>query len=188
MKRKRVLISIVALTTILLVSSMVALTQAWWPWSRPEYVTYNLRQIRASSPIANIDNSSFPIIIADSSDVMIAGNLTIGDHVYTYPNDFTYNSTLHVERNAITGDGIVTGHKIFVFFNLSGKPTLESWLVTRISGYIFDPNTGQPVNPANMHSSGEFKLTGTGMLSSVDGFGLEQDDHHFGFIKGWPMK
>jgi hypothetical protein len=133
-----------------------------------------------------MDNSSFPIVTAESSDIMVSGNITIGNKVYTFPNDFTYNSTLHVERNAITGDGIVTAHKVFTFINLPGKPTLDSWLVTRISGYIFDPVTGAPVNPANMHSSGEFKLTGTGALSNVDGFGLEQDDHHDGFIKSWP--
>ncbi len=187
MKRRTVLFSIAALTTILLASSMAAVTQAWWPWNKPEYVAYDLRQIRAPGPTTSIDNSSFPIIIADSSDTIISANLTIGNHVYTYPDDFTYNSTIHIERNALTGEATVTGHKIFVF-NLPGKPTLESWLVLRMTGLIFDPNTGQPVDPTKIHSEGQFKLTGTGRFASVDGFGLEQDDHHFGFIKGWPLR
>jgi len=187
MKMKRKSVSIIILTTILLASSMLAVTQAWWQRDRSEYVTYDLMQDEGPSVIISMDNSSFPIVVVESISSMIAGNITIGDKMYTYPDDFTYNDTLYIERNVITGEGIVRVHKVFTF-NVQGNPTLESWLVVRMTGLILDPNTGQPVNPANIHTEGQFKLTGTRRFASVDGFGLERDFHHFGFIKGWPMK
>jgi hypothetical protein len=187
LKRKNLLISVVALTAILLASSMIALTQAWSYRTWSEYVTYDLKQVSGPSVIISMDNSGFPIIVAESSGSMTTGNITIGDKVYYYPDDFTYNDTTHVERNAITGEAIARVHKVFTF-NIQGHPTLESWLVTSMSGVIIDPNTGQPVNPANIHTDGQFRLTGTGRFALVDGFGLEKDFYHFGFIKGWFLR
>jgi hypothetical protein len=183
---KKKVLATIALTLILATASMVALAQAWWP-PAPMFVRYDLRQIRIPGDIISMDNSSYPLIVFESSDTMVAANLTIGDRVYTYPDDFIYNSTITVERNALTGEASVIGHKIFTF-NLPGKPTLDSWIVLRMTGLILDPNTGQIVNPADVHSSGEFKLTGTGRFAYVDGFGLEQDDHHWGLIKGWNLR
>jgi hypothetical protein len=187
MRRKTFLFLVIALVSVLIGSSMLAVTQGWWPWSKPEYVVYNLKQVAGPSVVISMDNSGFPIIVVESSGSIIAGNITIDDTVYHYPNDFTYNDTTYIERNALTGEAYARVHKILTF-KLPGNPTLESWLVTSMSGIIIDPNTGQPVNPANIHTDGQFKLTGTGRFASVDGFGLEHDFYHFGFIKGWPLR
>jgi hypothetical protein len=183
---KKKVLAVVALTVILATASMVALAQAWWP-PAPMFVPYSLSQIRIPGDIISMDNSSYPIILIESSDTLAAANLTIGDTVYTYPDDFTYNSSITVERNALTGEAAVVGYKIFTF-NLPGQPTLESWLVLHMTGLIMDPNTGMPVDPSAVHSSGQFRLTGTGRFASVDGFGLENDDYHWGYIRGWNLK
>lgn len=184
--KKKILAAAIALTAILITTSMAALAQAWWP-PASTYVPYDLRQVRIPGPVTYLDDSGYPIIIVESYDTLASANLTIGDQVYTYPDDFTYNSSIHVERNALTGEATVTGHKIFTF-NLPGNPTLESWLVLSMTGVFIDPNTGQPINSDDMHSNGVFRLAGTGRFASVEGFGLEKDDYHWGYIKGWNMR
>jgi hypothetical protein len=187
MKRKTLLISIVVLTTVLMASSMIAVSQAWWPFHNPEYVGYDLRQVMGGGEIIYTDPSGAPkLIIIEATDTMSEGTLTIGDQVYTYPDDFDYNGIAHIELNAITGEADVRLEKTFTF-KMHGKPTLKSWVVLRTTGYIPDPVTGV-VDPENLHSEGVFKLTGTGRFALVEGFGLEKDTHHFGFVKGWPLK
>jgi hypothetical protein len=186
MKRKTLLISIVVLATVLMASSMIAVSQAWWK-PKPEYVGYDLRQVIGGGEITYVDATGAPeLIIMEATDTMSEGTLTIDDQAYTYPNDFDYNGIAHIELNAITGEADVRLKKTFTF-KMHGKPTLESWAVLHTTGYIPDPVTGV-VDPENLHSEGVFKLTGTGRFALVDGFGLEKDTHHFGFIKGWPLK
>jgi hypothetical protein len=187
MKKKHIMISIVALTAILFASSMAALTQAGCFRNLPEYIAYSYKQDTGPSTMISMDDSQFPLIVVESTGTILAANITIGDKTYYYPNDFTYTDTLHIERNAITGQAFVRVHKVFTF-SLKGSPTLESWLVTSMSGVFFDPNTGLLVDPANIRTDGQFRLTGTGRFLSVDGFGLEKDYYHFGFIKGWPLR
>jgi hypothetical protein len=191
MKRKTLLISIVALATVLMASSILAISQAWCPIKpikpKPEFIGYDFRQVPGAGEITYIDASGAPeLIIMESTEGILEGTLTIGDQVYTYPEDFDYNGMLHTEFNAITGEGFARAEKTFIF-NMHGKPILKSWLVVCITGLFIDPETGELIDPENMHSEGDFKLTGTKRFASVEGFGLEKDAHHFGFIKGWPL-
>ena len=104
LKKKQILISIVALTAILLVSSMATLTQAGCFKNSPEYLAYSIKQDSGPITIISVDDSQFPLIVIESTGSIIAGNITIGEKTYHYPNDFTYTDTLHIERNAITGE------------------------------------------------------------------------------------
>lgn len=85
----------------------------------------------------------------------------------------------HIEFNAITGEGLARVEKTFIF-NWPGKPILKSWATLHVTGL------SQPPDPENVHSQGQFTLTGTRRFRSVEGLGLVDDLHHFGFIKGWP--
>jgi len=188
MKKKTLSICIIVLATVLIASSMIAVSQAWWPFFKPEYVGYDLIQVMGDGELINMDASGAPErIITESTDTMTEGTLTIGDHVYTYPDDFDYKGNIYFEFNAITGEGLARIEKTLIF-NLPGKPTLKSWLLVHMTGIILDPVTGEVVDPDNIQSSGEFKLTGTGRFAQVEGFGIEKATHHFGFIKGWPLK
>jgi hypothetical protein len=185
-KRKTVLISTVALMTVLVASSMIAATQAWW-W-RPltpneEYIRYDLYSVPAEGEVIYIDDSGAPeLIIVESTDTIIEGNLTIGGQVYTYPEDFDYEGITYGEINALTGEGESRIEKTFIF-NLPANPTLKCWAVMHFTGFTA-LDEGEP---AEISTEGEFQLTGTKQFATVEGFGIIQNLHHFGFIKGWPL-
>lgn len=186
MKRKTISIPIALLATVLMASSMVAVSQAWGPNPKLEYVSYDLQQVPGPGETTYVDASNAPeLIIMEATETAIEVVITIDDEVYTYPDDFDYEGKTHIEFNAITGEGLARVEKLFIF-NLPGKPVLKSWLVLRITGLIMNPATGQ-IDPENVHSEGEFRLAGTRRFATVEGFGLVEDIHHFGFIKGWPL-
>ena len=175
MKRKPILTVASILLALLATLSLIALSQAQ---PKSEFVTYDLKQIPAPGETISTDTSNYPIVKSESTDTMVEGTITIGDNMYTYPDDFEYESRIYSEINVETGEGTARLEKTFTF-NLPGNPKLKSWLVITMTGLI------QPVNPENIHTQGEFKLTGTKQFSLVEGFGLENNGHHFGFIKGW---
>jgi hypothetical protein len=188
MKKKTLSICIIALTAVLMASSMIAVSQAWWPFYKPEYVGYDFIQVMGDGELISMDASGAPeLIIMESTDTMIEGTLTIGDKVYSYPDDFNYRGTIYMELNLITGEGLARIEKTLTF-NVPGKPALKSWLVIHMTGLMFDPVTGEIADTENIQSEGDFKLTGTGRFAQVEGFGIEKATHHFGFIKGWPLK
>lgn len=197
MKRKNLLVCIVALTAVLLASSVIAVSQALWPSiAKPEYVLYDFEA--TLSPAVEItmnDASGFPLIVMEGNRLVegiIEMTVRIGDKVYSYPDDFSYRETFHSEVNAITGSGFDRVASTFIF-KLPGNPTLTDWLVAHVTGM------GQPPAPfANAKFEGTIELSGTSTLEHVEGFGLEEayalppdgvniHVHHVGLIKGWPF-
>ena len=187
MKSKKVLISAITLLTLVVASSIIAVTQAGLLCApKPQYVLYDFKEGGAPNTAETlIDNSGFPTIIIEGYPKTIeACNVTIGGVLYKYPNDFDYNYTYHFEFNALTGDGWGTISETLTFKRLIGKPAINGWETVTITGFVA-PYT-------NARFAGQFQLTGTKQLSNVEGFGIGESAtsiggvRHFGLIKGWP--
>ena len=199
MKRKTMLIVTVSLLVVLSASSIIAVSQAWWPFKpKSEYVGYDLKVVYGPITVTYVDASGAPElvivehIIENASECMI----TIDDKVYSYPDDFDITVTHHVELNALTGNGLVRTDGTFSF-KLPGRPTLAFWGVARITGFLQTPD-GTLINPEDFRGQGDFELTGTKQFNKVEGFGLgdtvfhppeytNQHVHQIGYIKGWPL-
>ena len=189
---KKVLILATVAILVLLTSSVIAISQAWWfKKPKPEYVDYNFEATLGILVLTVNDTSGAPSCIIWEGyrppEGVIQCNVTINGKVYYYPDDFDYDESFHLEMNLITGKGVMRVETILTFKKLPGHPTLREWLVTELT------NIGTP----EATFSGVFELTGTRMFNKVEGFGLDagyytQRDppilyaHHFGFIKGWP--
>lgn len=177
MNKKTLILTSVTMLVIL-TTSMIATAHAW-KGPKKEFVSYDLIQIMGPGETTYVDASGAPeLVIIESTETAIEISITIDGQVYTYPEDFDYEGKSRIEFNAITGEGIASVEKTFIF-NWPGKPILKSWVTLRITGL------SQPTDPENIHSQGVFTLTGTRRFGSVEGFGLVEDLHHFGFIKGW---
>ena len=185
-----------ALTALLLASSMIAISQAWWfVKPKPEYVGYDFKVIFGAPTITSVDNSGAPeLVIVESAPSIVDCNVTIDDKVYYYPDDFDFIATHHQELNPITGNGLVRTEGTFIF-KMYGYPTLSMWGIARITGWRTLPD-GTIIAPGEVKAEGEFELTGTKRLSNVEGFGLGNTNfvapdynsmyiHQLGFIKGW---
>ena len=199
MKRKTILIVTVSLLMVLSASSIIAISQAWWPIKpKSEYVGYDLKVVYGPVTVTYVDASGAPElvivehIIEDASECTI----TIDDKVYSYPNDFDITVTHHVELNALSGNGLVRTVGTFTF-TLPGRPTLTFLAVARITGFLQTPD-GKFINPEDFRGQGDFELTGTKQFNKVEGFGLgdtvfhppeytNQHVHQIGYIKGWPL-
>jgi hypothetical protein len=197
-KRKAIVVSVIVLLAVLMSSSMMAISQAWFPVkAKPEYVSYDLKVVYGPPASVNVDNSGAPDhIIIDHTVGALECTVTIDDKVYSYPDDFDVAVTHHVEFSAITGKGLSRSVGTFTF-NLPGHPTLTFWGAARLTDFRVAPD-GTFISPENFRSDGNFKLTGTKKLSNVDGFGLgevyfappeytHQYAHQFGFIKDWAL-
>lgn len=91
MRKKPLLISTVALTAVLVASSMIAVSQAWGWGRKPEYIGYDLTQITGPGETTYVDASGAPeLIIIDGTETAIEISITIDDQVYTYPENFDY--------------------------------------------------------------------------------------------------
>jgi hypothetical protein len=201
-RRRTVLTSIVVISTLLIASSIIAISQAWWPQKpKPKYVGYEVEATVGPSIITDFDPSGAPnIAIEGTHDSLLEGTITINDKVYSYPDDFEWTAYFHIEVNAITGEGFIRSVNTFTF-KLRGRPAITCWIISRITGMTLSP-AGELVAPQNIKFEGSFQLSGTNQFDKVEGFGLEkghmipiQGDettytnnvHHFGFIKGWPL-
>ena len=199
MIRKNILILTISLLTLLVASSAIAVSQAWWPHiSKSEYVGYDLKVVYGPVTVTYVDASGAPELVIVEHIIENASEctITIDDEVYSYPNDFDIAATHHIELNALTGNGLVRTDGTFSF-KLPGRPTLAFWGVARITGFLQTPD-GTLINPEDFRGQGEFELTGTKCFSKVEGFGLgdtmfnppeytNQYVHQIGFIKGWPL-
>jgi hypothetical protein len=195
-KRKTMLIVAVSLLMVLLASSIIAVSQAWWK-PKPEFVGYDLKVVFGPPTDVNVDNSGAPALIVLEHVVgAIEANVTIEDMVYSYPDDFDITVTHHVEFNAITGKGL-SRNEGTITFKLHGRPTLTFWGVARLTDFRVAPD-GTFISPEDFRAEGDFKLTGNKRLSDVEGFGLgevyfappeylHQYVHQFGYIKGWSL-
>jgi hypothetical protein len=196
---KRTVLASLALIAVLAASAMLLVPQAQTDSqsTAQDYVGYETRIIQNEPTILSIDNSSMPqlLIIEQQIDGLTEGNLTINGQVYVYPDDFNFSSYQYVALNPMTGEGFVriNGN---ITLNMTEPSTLCHWVVAHFTGLLLDPN-GTMLAPENYTSTSTFRLSGTGMLSDVDGFGVgvssfvppnytTQAIHQFGFIKGWP--
>lgn len=174
--------------SIIVASSVIAFSQAACIVKlKPEYVDYDLKMLGTGAYVYTLnDVSGYPIIVTEgypAEGEIIEANVTIDGVLCKYPTDFEYNWTIHFEINAVTGEGWGRVISTLTFKNLAGKPTLIEWEVVRCSGFVA-PYT-------NMLCQGDFRLTGTGRFSNVEGFGMSEltiqtGVRHYGLIKGWP--
>ena len=199
MKRKTTLVLTMALLTVLSASSIIATAQAWWPHKpKPEYVGYTLELINYEGALTYIDTSGAPslIIFEGVAGEIVDCTITIDDTVYTYPDDFNYNHSYHLEFNVITGEGFARSESTLTF-KWPGHPTITTWAVSRVSGVRIYPN-GTYVAPEEVKYEGTFEISGTKQFSSFEGFGLDETylmppDYklnyikQMGYIKGWPL-
>jgi hypothetical protein len=197
MRRKTISVLAAAILVIVLVTSPVLLmTAAHLQTPDQSYVGFDSKLVPSPSISTYVDNSSLPnLLVRDLvTNSLYVGNITINGHVYVYPNDFNYSSNLHVELNPNTGNGFARNNCTIVF-NVPGQPILMTWIVVKFSGLYVLPN-GTTI-AQNYTGYSTFKLTGTGITSQVDGFGIgeayyippnytQQFQHAFGYIKGWP--
>jgi hypothetical protein len=187
MRKRKVVISGIAVMMLAVASSIIAVSQAGLLCIfKPEYVRYDFKEGGAPDTQETlIDNSAFPTIIVEGYPKTIGiCNVTIDGVLYKYPNDFDYNYTYHFEFNALTGDGWGTISETLTFNRLPGKPAINGWETVTISGFV--------APYINAHFAGDFRLTGTKLLSNVEGFGIGESAtsiggvRHFGLVKGWP--
>ncbi len=198
-KRKNVLVSVIVISTLLIASSIIAISEAWGPRKRkPEYVGYALVLNGAGDgAVTFVDTSGAPnnVVIEGTSGTLLGANVTIDDKVYYYPKDFDYSHVFHFEFNAITGKGLLRSEAT-ITFKMRGRPIVSDWTVTRVSGYRVYPNATL-IAPEEVTYEGTFQLSGSGQFNKVEGFGLGEGYmvppyynntyiRHFGYIKGWP--
>jgi len=186
--RKSLLIAFVLLSTILLVSPLIGTVAAWRERDRDNYACYKSEWILGRDVIdSDVTVDGVEIIDGhrDPSGIFKAV-VTINNREYSYPKDFSYIDTWHMELDLTTFSGILTGELVLTF-NLPGKPTITEWLTTKI----------QYVSPTEALYKGGFTLTGTKMFCKVEGRGIESAYSglyngenalyatHMGIIKNW---
>jgi hypothetical protein len=199
MKRKTTLTLTMVLLTVLSVSSIAATAQAWWPTkNKPEYVGYSLEVTNYEGSLTYIDASAAPSLIIFEGVVgeTVDCTITIDDTVYTYPDDFNYSHSYHLEFNAQTGEGFTRSESTLTFKGY-GHPTITTWAVSKVSGLHIYPN-GSYVAPEEVNYEGTFEISGTKQFSNFEGFGLSEAYFlppdctlnyikQVGYIKGWPF-
>jgi hypothetical protein len=196
MKRKVVILTAVVVLA-LLVSSFVAVSQAWtFQRPKPEYSVFSLKlniNPSASMQVTYMDTSNYPNVIQEVSipdTAVVSANITIDGVTYTYPKDFDYNYTGHMEINYVTGNGLNIIQETITFKNLPGHPALIGRAEEKLTGLIFAPN----LDISHYEEFGNYQLTGTKMFSYVQGDGFAMGGvstglmvQHYGLIKGWPL-
>jgi hypothetical protein len=195
-KKKVLMLTVVATIAILLTSSLIAISQGWFqPKPKPEYVVYDfkLTDDPTASVVTQTDNSGLPVIIEDGyapETAILTANVTINGVLYSFPKDFNYNYTFHLEFNTVTGNGLILIQETLYFKHLPGHPTLKGRGEEKIAGLIVAPT----LDISHYEIQGNFQLTGTGMFRNVEGYGtgmLGQSTglvvRHFALVKGWPL-
>ncbi|MGZ4851157.1 MAG: hypothetical protein ACXV2C_07240 [Candidatus Bathyarchaeia archaeon] len=195
MRMKTVLASALVLSTIL-VTSILATSQAGLLCKpKPEYAIYDFKvSINPTGAVTTLmDTSGFPVVIQEiysTAATIVSANVTIDGVVYTYPKDFDYNYSGHMELNYVTGNGVDIIQDTITFKNLLGHPTLKGRAEEKISGLILSPT----MDISHWEEFGNFQLTGTKMLLNVQGNGAAMCGvstdlmvRHIGLISGWPL-
>jgi hypothetical protein len=198
LKRRNVLILTLSLLTLLSASSVIAISQAWWPMKpKSEYVGYEVEGITGAATITYVDTSDAPNIIIESIfEDIVEFTITIDGNMYSYPEDFDIISTHYAEFNAATGTGFTRVEGAFIF-KLPGRPTLNYNVVSRTTGFKMAPD-GTLLTPGDIRIEGDMKVSGNRMFNKAEGFGLTESyyvapeytqmyHHQFGVIKGWPL-
>lgn len=112
--------------------------------------------------------------------------VTINGVTYTYPEDFSYNETFHIEANQLTNKSVITVTTTLIF-NLPNMPTLTEYMTSQATRY------GSTI----VTDEGVFYVTGSGIFSRVNGGGFVTSTgdaatsvdyaRHIGLINGWPI-
>ena len=191
MNQKSIGIIIAFLATIIVMSPLIGAAVAKNVKNKENNVTYELVvYLLGPSEVTLRDDSGAPELIIREGfcpiESIFAVNAIIDDVSYSYPEDFTYEHSFHLEYNAIT---LETNWEIEVVltFNLPGNPTITDWCVTQ----------GTNVDYPNQITEGTITLTGTGIFDKVKGVGMEEAwftgvgeiffAHRVGVMKGWPL-
>ena len=194
MKRKILLVSIIALT-LYSASSLIAMSQAGSRKPKPEYVIYDFKVSINPAGVVNtlMDTSGFPVVVQEiysTEAAIVSASVTINGVVYTYPKDFDYSYTDHVELNVVTGSGLDMVQETLTFNHLPGHPTLNGRAEEKVNGLILSPT----MDISHWEEFGNFQLTGTKMFSNVQGNGAAMVGvstgyvvRHFGLISDWPL-
>ena len=194
MIRKKMIMSTVAILAIL-ITSIVAVSALQLTTSKQEYVIFDLK-VRLN-PMATVttftDASNAPVIVTDSymaDGGVIEASVTINGVLYTYPEDFDYNYTAHLDANYETGYGLIIIQETLTFNNLPGKPTLNGRAEEKVTGLIILPTP----DISNLEYFGNYQISGTKMFENVQGDGMAMEGQstglvarHFGLIKNWPL-
>jgi hypothetical protein len=192
------MLTVVATIAILLTSSLIAISQGWFqPKPKSEYVIFDLKL--SVNPYAMVntftDNSNYPVVVTESymgDGGVIQANVTINGVVYTYPEDFNYNFTGHLELNHVTGYGLEIIQETLTFKHLRDHPTIIGLAEEKVSGLFLPPEN--PLDISHYENLGNYQVTGTKMFRNVNGDGMgmlgQSTDlivRHFALIKGWPL-
>jgi len=194
-KMKTVLASVLVISTFL-VTTIVATSQAGLLCKpKPEYAIYDFKvSINVAGVVTTLmDTSAFPVVVQEVSSTataIISANVTIDGVLYTYPKDFDYNYSGHMELNYITGYGLDIVQDTLTFKNLPGHPTLKGRAEEKVTGLILSP----AMDISHWEEFGNFQLTGTKTFVNVQGNGAAMCGvstgllvRHFGLISGWPL-
>lgn len=194
MSRKKLIPAALVILAIL-ISSIVAVSASQLVKSKQEYVIFDLKL--TLNPMATettfSDFSNFPVVVMESymtDGGVVQADVTINGVVYTYPEDFDYNYTSHLELNYETGYGLIIIQETLTFNNLPGDPTLNGRAEEKVTGLILSPVP----NIDNLEYFGNYQLSGTKKFKNVQGDGAAMEGQstglmarHFGLIKGWPL-
>jgi hypothetical protein len=194
MNRKKLMLATVAILAIL-TSSIVAVSAWHFVKPKPEYVIFDLKLTLnvMASETTFYDDTNYPVVVMESymtEGGVVQADVTINGVVYTYPEDFDYNYTSHLELNYQTGYGLIIIQETLTFKKLPGHPTLNGRAEEKATGLILDP----AVDITNLEYFGNYQLSGTKMFRNVQGDGSAMEGQstglvarHFGLIKGWPF-
>lgn len=182
---KRSVLFTLALSIALLASLFVGIATSYQ--HTQQYVSYRFDAI-LTNPVANVTGAP-PFLVINgyrTAAGIISANVTIDGVLYTYPKDFNYSETFHVESNMITNKSYYVVTSVFTF-NMPGNPSITEWMTMQATN----------VNNVTTTDNGVFYLTGTGKFCEVSGGGFIasagnatiRTDYarHIGLIKGWPM-
>jgi hypothetical protein len=195
MNRKKLTLATVAIMAIL-TSSILAVSA--WHFAKPkqEYVVFDLKLILdpLASETTYYDDSNYPVVITESymtEGCVVQADVTINGVVYTYPEDFDYTFTSHLDLNYETGNGLIIIQETITFKNLPGHPTLNGRAEEKATGLVLSP----AIDISNLEYFGNYQISGTKMFKNVQGDGAAMEGQstglvvrHFGLIKGWPLR
>jgi hypothetical protein len=182
---KRKVLFTLALSVALLASLFVGIATSYH--HTQQYVSYRFDAV-LTNPVVNVTGAP-PFLVINGyrpASGIISANVTINGVMYTYPKDFNYSETFHLESNMLTNKSVFVVTSTYTF-NMAGNPTITEWMTMQVT----------TVNNVTTTDDGVFYLTGTGKFSDVGGGGFTvstSDDtthtdyaRHIGLIKGWPM-
>lgn len=176
---------IIGLLCAILAATSVLGAMAYWGQGQNTYVGYKFQAVLNNPVVTTTGNPPFLVVDGYRPLAGIQScNVTVNNKTYSYPNDFTYQETFHVESNQITGKGIMRVTTVLTF-NLPGHPIIKEYLTAQVT------RTG--MNTTTDDSA--FYLTGTKVFDNVEGGGFAESyavsgtDYalHIGLVKGWPF-